>query len=355
MVIEEMKEKEQLSALIREQLKPLVKKIDSDAYYPYDFLTALCKAGFLTSHLCEEEVLLREVRLVEETAKTCMTSAFNLWCHLAALTYVRKSNNRFLKRDILPALENGTYLGGTGLSNPMKYYAGLESLHLKATRTNGGYTLSGVLPSVSNLKSDHWFGIVASVSDEQRIMAFVPCFAEGLTLKAKIHFMGVNGSATYACAFHDVYVSDDWIISEEADQFVERIRPIFLLYQIPLGLGVIDASIQSIQKMRNKQGGCNQYLNTQSDELTAELHPLREKVYELTSAIDLSKRWGEIVKARLQVTYLAIKAVHASMLHYGGAGYIQKSDPSRRLRESYFLANLTPSVKHLEKIIQTIS
>jgi hypothetical protein len=30
---------------------------------------------------------------------------------------------------------------------------------------------------------------------------------------------------------------------------------------------------------------------------------------------------------------------------------LQQSDPSRRLRESYFLANLTPTVKHLEKVL----
>ncbi|GLH62973.1 ABC transporter substrate-binding protein [Parageobacillus sp. G301] len=58
-----------------------------------------------------------------------------------------------------------------------------------------------------------------------------------------------------------------------------------------------------------------------------------------------------LYRIRLNVTYLTLKAVHGSMLHHGGAGYLQQSDPSRRLRESYFLANLTPTVKHLEKVL----
>jgi alkylation response protein AidB-like acyl-CoA dehydrogenase len=355
LVIEELKDKKVLEDLIENQLKPFVRKIDNEAYYPRDFLIALGKSGLLRSQgLSEKEILIREVRLVEEIAKVCMTTAFNLWCHLASLTYIRKSKNPFLKNQFLPSLENGELLGGTGLSNPMKYYAGIESIHLKAKRTDGGYIVSGQLPSVSNLGRDHWFGIIASVDEEQRIMAFVPCHAEGLKLKEKLEFLGLNGSATYACSFQEVFVPDDWIISQYADEFIPKIRPAFLLYQIPLGLGVTEASIQSIEKVCNKQGGCNQYLAIQPDELKNELKLLREKVYNLSESSDLTKQWKELLLVRLDVVQLTLKAVHAGMLHHGGAGYLQKSDPSRRLRESYFLVNLTPTVKHLEKMIQSL-
>ncbi|MFE4240605.1 hypothetical protein [Peribacillus butanolivorans] len=39
------------------------------------------------------------------------------------------------------------------------------------------------------------------------------------------------------------------------------------------------------------------------------------------------------------------------MMHNGSAGYLKDSAPSRRLREAYFFANLTPTVKHLEKVL----
>jgi hypothetical protein len=58
------------------------------------------------------------------------------------------------------------------------------------------------------------------------------------------------------------------------------------------------------------------------------------------------------VQIRLDVTNQTLKAAHACMLHQGGAAYLQHSDPSRRLREAYFLANLTPTIGHLEKMIQ---
>ena len=48
-------------------------------------------------------------------------------------------------------------------------------------------------------------------------MGFVPCNAEGLKLKEKVDYLGINGSATYACSFNDVFVPDEWILSENAE------------------------------------------------------------------------------------------------------------------------------------------
>ncbi|PLR80336.1 acyl-CoA dehydrogenase [Bacillus canaveralius] len=344
---------EVLDDLLQNELKPLVRKIDADAFYPRDFLLKLGTKGFLSSNgLSEQEVLAREVNLVEQIAKVCMTTAFNLWCHLAALTYIRKSDNSYLKQELLPLLENGKLLGGTGLSNPMKYYAGLEPLHLSAERAEGGYIISGQLPSVSNLGESHWFGVIASVGKKQRIMAFVPCNTEGLKLKEKQEYLGLNGSATFACGFNDVFIPDHFVITDNADEYVEKIRPAFVFYQIPLGIGVTAASIVSIEKVCNKQGGCNQFLGIQNEELIEELAPLREQLYQLVHAEDLTRHWKELLQLRLNAVHLTSKAVHACMLHQGSAGYLHKSDPSRRLRESYFFVNLTPTVKHLAKMLQ---
>ncbi|WP_371683801.1 hypothetical protein [Rummeliibacillus sp. TYF005] len=38
------------------------------------------------------------------------------------------------------------------------------------------------------------------------------------------------------------------------------------------------------------------------------------------------------------------------MLHNGSAGYVNGSAPSRKLREAYFFANLTPTFRQLEKM-----
>lgn len=350
-VVEDTETNKLIDPIVKGKLKPFVRKIDTEAYYAEEFLKDLGKSGLLDSNdLDKNELLVREMQLIEETSKTCMTTGFNLWCHLASLTYLRNSNVDYLKKELLPSLEKGEFLGGTGLSNPMKYFADLEPLHLKAERIKGGYTISGNLPSVSNLKHDHWFGVIA-LNNNKEIIAFVPCNTNGLTLKEKANYIGVNGSATYACKFDSVFIPDDWIISSDAKTFVDNVRSTFVLYQIPLGLGVITASVQSMKKAPNKQGGVNKFLSIQPEEIEHEYLLLKRRITMLLERNELKTDWKEILQIRLDVDKLTIKAVHGDMLHYGGAAYLQKSNPSRRLREAYFLLNLTPTEKHLEKLL----
>ena len=222
---------------------------------------------------------------------------------------------------------------------------------MKAQRTDGGYVICGHLGVVSNLGPDHWFGIIAEVDDRQRIMAYVPCNAERLELIPKAEFMGLNGSATFTCKFDTVFIPDRLIISRDADSFVPRIKPYSVLYQVPLAFGIICESIRAIEKVRNRQFGCNAYLRIQGDELEREFADLRDRFYLLAGSVDLAERVEELMRIRLDAAYLSLKAVHACMLHQGGAAYLKHSDASRRLREAYFFANLTPTIKHLEKVL----
>ena len=43
------------------------------------------------------------------------------------------------------------------------------------------------------------------------------------------------------------------------------------------------------------------------------------------------------------------------MLHAGAIGYVHGSEYDRRLRESYFVAMVTPALKHLRKVLASMS
>lgn len=342
-----------VTGIIDEQLKPIVRKVDTEALYPADYIQALGEHGLFHSQQSQvQDVRVNEVSVIETTSQTCMTTGFNLWCHLAAATYLRKSERSYLQQHVLPMIERAAISGGTGLSNPMKFYAGLERLILKAKRVDNGYVISGQLPAVSNLGPQHAFATIAGLDDDHRIMIFVPHDIEGLEQKEKTNFIGLNGSATYTCRFHDVFIADQWVIADDADAFVDKIRATFILYQVPLGLGVISAAISSIRDASHVQGGCNQYLDIQPELLQQRLESLREQTYALARSDDLDNRWEEVLQLRLDVVKLTMDAVHANMIHCGGSAYVQTSAASRRLREAYFLVNLTPTLKHLKKLTQ---
>ena len=343
--------KELLLQIIDEKLKPVVKKVDEQAHYAEDYIFALGEAGFFQSANKEQSrVLQDEATVVRETAKVCMTTAFCVWCHLAALTYLRNSENTYLKQVVLPTLENGEKLGATGLSNAMKFYSGLEKLHLTAEKTGDGYVINGVLPAVSNLGNRHYFGAIATI-DTREVMVLVSTDRVGLEMNERIGFIGVNGSATYTCKFDNVHIPADFVIAEDAKAFCDVIRPTFIYYQVPLGAGVIAAAADGIEKVKAKQNGCNDYLKVQAAELQGHYDRIDAELQHLASNLTLK----DVVNVRLQAVHDTLAAVQANMIHNGAAGYVEGSVPSRKLREAYFFANLTPTVRHLEKIKSNLS
>lgn len=340
-----------LTDLLQEHVKPFVNKIDSNCYYAKAYLQALGEAGYFRSAgINKQEVLLRGFQVVHETSKVCMTTGFVVWCHLAFLTYIRNCTNEALKKEMLSQFESGEMIGATGLSNPMKSYAGLETLHLQARQVEGGFRLSGTLPAVSNLADSHWVAVLASQDNGQKIIAILPIEREGLSLKEKCDFLGVNGSATYTCQFKDVFIPSERLLTTDADSFIGEILSTFVFFQIPIGLGVTEAALSSIQKARDYQFGGNQYLPVQARTFSQEYRALYHRAVSFSD--DFSQvNWEELLSTRLDVAQLVLQATQAEMIHQGSAGYLQKSPSSRRLRESFFYANLTPTVRHLNKLL----
>ena len=58
-----------------------------------------------------------------------------------------------------------------------------------------------------------------------------------------------------------------------------------------------------------------------------------------------------MVALRLRAGEASVAAAHAAMLHCGARGYLMSHRAQRRLRESYFVAIVTPATKQLRKML----
>lgn len=350
MLKEKVFELDQLHRIIETYLVPYVQKVDQEAYYADQYLKKLGEAGyFSTTGKTKAEIILDRVFVVEETAKVCMTTAFCIWCHLAAITYLTNSDNQHLKQHTLPKLIAGDVIAGSGLSNPLKSFTHLEKIHLEANKVEKGFSVNGALPAISNIGEGHAFAFIAKVNEEESVMFFIPCDTDGLTMKKHTNFVGLNGSATYGCKFDDVFIPEENIISYEAFDYVQQVRSEFVSYQIPLGLGVTAASIKAMEETLYISEGVNRSLRVQPQDLSDKYDELYSEFIKLVEENDLT--WEKVIRIRLEVAYVTLEAVQAGMIHRGGGGYVKTSDSARRLREAYFIVNLTPTIKHLEKIL----
>ncbi|MEM9267071.1 MAG: acyl-CoA dehydrogenase family protein [Cyanobacteria bacterium P01_F01_bin.13] len=352
-----------LRTVINQVLTPKVRDIDLKGEYPGQIMHQLGEAGAF-SHAVSKEFqgsgkgLKAAVQSIEEISKDCLSTGFITWCQVACTWYLENTENTALKAEMLPKVAIGQVLAGTGLSNPMKHFADIEKIALTAERVDGGYIVNGMLPWVSNLGPGHYFGIVARLAgSEDYMMAIVSDELEGMSLRLGAHFIALEGTGTYSCVFRNAFIPDEWVLAAPCEAYVDCIRPGFMLTQVGMGLGLTASCIELMRRSNKNLGHVNQYLDDQVDDISADLQMARQRTYRL--ADQLSECTGEknpqlareIIQARATASELSLRSSQAAMLHAGARAYLQGSAPERKLREAYFVAMVTPALKHLRKVL----
>ena len=275
---------------------------------------------------------------------------------------MEQSGNPALMGKRLVRHGNGDTLGATGMSNPMKTFAGIETFLLHARKVDGGWRVNGTLPWVSNLGPEHYFGAVADIkgatdSDKTELMFMVCCDAAGVELRDCPSFSAMEGTNTWAVRLTDYFVGADQLIAYPVRPFIGRIRAAFILLQTGMGLGVAQGAIDSMWKVERQLGHVNAFLEDRPDDLQGELDELTERIMTLAkSPFGTEKEFLiDVLDARAHASELALRAAQSALLHHGARGYLMTSDVQRRVRESHFVAIVTPAIKHLRKEIARLS
>src|SRR6185503_10336598 len=130
-----------------------------------------------------------------------------------------------------------------------------------------------------------------------------------------------------------------------------KIRCGFILMQTGMALGLIQGSIDIMQKSDRTHEHINRFLPDRPDAFQERLAALREEVHALarTPWEQGNAFWRRVLTARLQAGQLSIATASAALLHSGARGYLNNAPAQRRVRESHFVAIVTPSMKHLGK------
>lgn len=342
--------------IAEKELAPLAPRIDREGFYPEDVLREVGDAGAFRQHLPtalpDGTGMATTIEAMAVLAEECLSTAFLGWCQNACAYYMEVSDNGFTRQTLLPRVAAGERLGGTALSNPMKAFSGIEPLILRGEPVKGGYRVSGTLPWVSNLGDDHFFGAIFRAGESNRtVMALIDCGWEGLRLSQNVSFMALEGTRTFSVRFRDVFVPEEWVLADPASSILPRIKPGFILMQTGMGIGLIRASIEIMRRADRTREHVNRFLDDRPEEMAEALSELEEEVRTL-AATPLETDGAflrRVLQARLTTSELSLRAANAAMLHAGARGFVTNAAAQRRLRESYFVAIVTPALKHLRK------
>lgn len=334
--------------------------------YPESVLKQLATAGAMSAHLPKADGTPGDYGLaiaaMAEASKVCGATGFMMWCQSVAGLYMQASGNPALQGERLARHVRGDTLGGTGLSNPMKSFAQIEALLLKATPVEGGYRINGTLPWVSNLAADHYFGAIAAVATNdvgasREIMFMLRCDAPGVTLKACPEFSGMEGTGTFSVHCKDLFVGSDDLVADPAKPLIARIRGGFVLLQCGMAAGIVQGAIDSMWTVEGQLGHVNQYLEDRPADLQAELDALVARIMKLAETpFDTSTDYFiNVLDARSHGAELSLRAANSALMHQGARGYLMQSEVQRRVREAQFVAIVTPAIKHLRKEMTRLS
>lgn len=343
--------------LAQEAIAPRAAAIDQGAY-PLDLLHQLARMGAMSAHIDQPGQpgdYLTAIQAMAEVGRVCGATSFLMWQQAVSALYLFASDNPAMTGERLQRHLRGEHIGATGMSNPMKGFAGIEKLLLRATPVEGGYRINGTLPWVSNLAPEHSLGTVAAVQGEEGhdIMFMLPCHAPGVTLKPCPKFSGMEGTATFAVQCKDVFIGAEQMLADPCKPYIRRIRGAFVLLQCGIAAGIIQGAIDSMWKVEAQLGHVNQFLDDRPDQLQAELDALLAEVARLCQTpYDASDAYFiDVLNARLSGGELAMRAANSALMHQGARGYLMSSDVQRRIREAQFVAIVTPAIKHLRKQI----
>ena len=355
---------DQVAAIARKNLAPLAADIDEGVVYPAELLRQLGDVGAWGSHQPNNGAadLRCAIQSIAALGEVCGATAFMAWCQNTLVWYAANSGNPKLAAKFGDKFTTGQILGGTGLSNPMKSFFGIEKLKLKGRKVEGGYIVKGALPWVSNLGPDHFFGTIFEREDEPGgtakggpdiVMFLADCSDPAITLQPCKPFLAMDGTGTYGVQFRDLFVSDDLILAEPAAPFVKKIRAGFILLQAGMALGLIKDCINIMDEVGAPLGHVNRYLPQQPVQFRELYAEFEKETMALASdpynADD--SYWRRVVALRLRMGDAAVAAAHAAMLHCGARGYLKSHRAQRRLREAYFVAIVTPATKQLRKML----
>jgi alkylation response protein AidB-like acyl-CoA dehydrogenase len=211
-----------------------------------------------------------------------------------------------------------------------------------------------MLPWVSNLGDDHYFGIVFSLpgEDDRMVMAVADCGRRRQDRRQR-RIRRPRRHRTFAIQFRKAFIPEEHVLADPVDELhsedPRRLHPA----AGGMAFGLIKNCIDLMEQAGSPLSHVNCFLPDQPTDFRAQLAAMEERsTSSAKTPFDPSKEYFvRVIKARLAAGDASVAAAHNAMLHCGARGYVKRGAAQRRLREAYFVAIVTPATKQLRKML----
>lgn len=300
--------------------------------------------------------LLAEHRLigtgVRDTARTIralsredLSTGFTLWATRCALLYLETAGTDYAL-SLTDQLRSGERPGVSGMAGPFKDFTGAGEITLRAEKEEGGYRINGKLNWASNLYEDAIAVTGAKTAEGHRILFAFEAGHEGITFGAPFGLLGLNATASAWVEFKDVLIPTEQVLTEDFADFMPKVRPPFVLFQIAECLGVAEAATAAAAE---RLTGLNATFAEDHAAVQEKVREAIERHEDILGRVEAGEKVlpVELLTLRLDAAQAAVEAANIEVRVAGGAGYAKNSPTSRRYREASFIPVQSPSEAQL--------
>ncbi|GLK79704.1 acyl-CoA dehydrogenase family protein [Methylopila turkensis] len=327
--------------------------LDAGAAEPAELLRRLSRSGLFRIGAARDAggaggALSSAVEALAQVSELSLAAGFVTWGHRTYIEYLLQSPNGALRERLLDGLFVGEVAGATGLSNAMKFLAGLEELQIVAEPEGDGFRLSGKLPWVTNLQQGSY--VVAAAVERRDGKPFVASIAHdlaGVERSPDLDLMGMRATATAAIRLSDVSIARDDVIAPDAQAWLPAVRPAFLGLQCGMSIGL---ARRTLAEARAAAGAGRHVLQPEIDAVGERLAAATRALYDGLDDGSFKGRPAELFRLRIALCDAATAAALLELQANGGKCYLTEPGAgfARRWREAAFLPVITPSLVQLK-------
>src|ERR687893_1684738 len=345
--------REEIRAVVREEIRPRVREIDENCEYPRDLYAVMAEHDLLGLSFprehggrCDTDVSW--CAYVEELAKVSGTvSLMAAYVKLVSLPLLLAGSEE-QKRRVLPSLLSGETLGSFALSEP-NVGSDPSALETRAERHGDTWVLNGEKRFIGNAGLSDVYVVFARTGDAgpKGVSAFlVDGHADGVSSE-KLRTMGMPGWQLGAPKFEDVEVPAENLIGREGDGFkiamatFDRSRPTVAAQAVGLAQGAIDLATDYAMRRHafGKPLMDHQGLQFKLAQMEAEVAAARALTYQAATAVDEDDpRLTKLAAmAKMKASGAAMRVTTEAVQVLGGNGYLKDFPAERMMRDAKVL------------------
>jgi butyryl-CoA dehydrogenase len=350
------------------EIIPRARENDRAERFDLDLVKRIADMGYLGAPVAEEYggrsldyisygLIVEEIGRGDSSARTVVSVQTSL-----VAGSIEQWGTEEQKRELLPKLCSGEWLGCFGLTEPGTG-SDASSVATRASKRNGGWTISGSKMFIS-LGNNATVAMIFAQTDPAQKHRGVACFLvptdrPGFSAQAIHGKLGLRASDTAELSLDGVEVSDDEMLGKIGDGFkiamsaLDRGRYSVAAGCVGIAQGCVNESVKySKERQQFNRAIANfQLVQELIAEMVVDTDAARLLVWRAGHLKDLKRpNTLETSIAKYYATEAAVRCANAAIQVHGGYGYIDEYPVERYMRDAR-VTTLYEGTSQIQKLI----